>query len=94
MERTLEITDKYNPVDAAHNQTNTFDRIEEEIDYSEFFHKYLINNTPCLLSSDFTRSWPARHLWTSSNNQPDLEKIVSILVEDYTVPVSDCLTRE
>ena len=71
----------------------------DKMDYQDFFSKYLLTNTPCLLSSNHTSSWPSKRDWVrfdceKRKLEPDLEAIHRILKEDYLVPVSDCDTKE
>ena len=48
------------------------DVLEKHLCYSEFYHRYLVANKPCLLSELWTESWPCRKLWVK-NGQPDWE---------------------
>ena len=54
-----------------------------KMDYEDFFEKYLLTNTPCLLSSAHTASWPSRRDWTrfdceKRKLEPDLDAIHKI----------------
>merc|ERR1719450_1587045 len=82
------------------SQCSTKDFLKiDKMDYEDFFEKYLQTNTPCLLSSAHTASWPSRRDWTrfdcdKSKLEPDLDAIHKILKQDCLVPVSDCDTKE
>jgi len=74
--------------------------IVENIEYSEFFTRFLLRNVPCVLSESFTKNWPCRQDWTkidkdgSNQKAPDLEFFVNIVPKSLHVPVSDCSSRE
>ena len=98
--------------DWSGEEWSIFSRIEERLDYADFFRQHLLANRPCLLSSAFTEDWNARRDFISTNessvlsshdqlstNQssqlsPNLENIMKLLSQDYSVPVSDCSSRE
>ena len=44
-----------------------------ETNWIDVFCDFLIKNQPCMLSSEFTDSWPARKLWVSPDGQPNYE---------------------
>ena len=48
-------------------------RLQTSIPYSQFFHKFLESNSPCLLQNTFTNDWKARAEWVNDNGSPNLE---------------------
>ena len=96
--KEIEITDT--DLNGADCQTETSPendicRIEQELEYSEFFNNFLLRNRPCLFSSKFTAGWASRRDWVSGGERlaPNLAFIESLLEEDVSVPVSDCNSR-
>ncbi|KAE8595503.1 hypothetical protein XENTR_v10015768 [Xenopus tropicalis] len=71
------------------------DFIEEpqSFDYSEFFNKYLLTNSPCLFSAKFTQHWGSRKTWVTEENKPNWDH----LLENFgnaIVPVANCNVKE
>ena len=90
---TLEITLEAEEC-GSEEDCSIFPRIAEKLDYADFFRQHLLANRPCIMSSVFTDDWAARRDFITADNSPDLENIMNLLSQDYTVPVSDCSSRE
>ncbi|XP_069815241.1 2-oxoglutarate and iron-dependent oxygenase JMJD4 [Dendropsophus ebraccatus] len=71
------------------------DRIEDPdtFSYDEFFRKYLIANTPCLFSAEFSRLWSSRRTWVTPENKPHWGNLLRVF-GDAIVPVANCDVKE
>ncbi|XP_018121649.1 2-oxoglutarate and iron-dependent oxygenase JMJD4 isoform X2 [Xenopus laevis] len=61
--------------------------------YGEFFNKYLLTNSPCLFSAEFTQHWGSRKTWVTEENKPNWDH----LLENFgnaIVPVANCNVKE
>ncbi|XP_053324315.1 2-oxoglutarate and iron-dependent oxygenase JMJD4 [Spea bombifrons] len=65
----------------------------ESFAYSDFFHQYLLTNTPCLFSAKFTESWGCRGDWVTSGGRPDWDHLLQNF-GDAVVPVANCGIKE
>lgn len=52
----------------------------------------MIPNTPFILSSEVTTSWPARSKWVNSDSTPNLKGLR--MYEDQIVPVANTFRKE
>lgn len=64
MLKIIEITKNDVPSNAKHLPTiESVRRVDHNLTYNEFFHKFLINNEPCIIDTAITESWPCRQQW-------------------------------
>ncbi|XP_068091278.1 2-oxoglutarate and iron-dependent oxygenase JMJD4 [Hyperolius riggenbachi] len=71
-----------------------WDRIDfiedpDSFSYHQFFHKYMLGNTPCLFSSKFTKTWGSREFWVTADNKPNWDHLLQNFGEAI-VPVANC----
>lgn len=70
----------------------TIDYIPIETTYEQFFKKYLMANTPCIIRAEQTKHWRSIHEWLNDKGAPDFAYLKSKF-GSATVPVADCSTR-
>ncbi|XP_018426430.1 PREDICTED: jmjC domain-containing protein 4 [Nanorana parkeri] len=82
-------------VEAGVKVRDHIDLIEEPetFSYHQFFHQYMIGNSPCLFSSKFTESWGSRRSWVSADNEPNWNHLLRNF-GDAAVPVANCDVKE
>ncbi|XP_064410583.1 2-oxoglutarate and iron-dependent oxygenase JMJD4 isoform X2 [Latimeria chalumnae] len=64
-----------------------------EFGYSEFFRKYLLPNTPCVLASSFTEGWNSRRRWVTEDGKPNFQQLLHRF-GDAVIPVANCDVKE
>eukprot|EP00092_Neocalanus_flemingeri_P001131 GFUD01001205.1.p1 GENE.GFUD01001205.1~~GFUD01001205.1.p1 ORF type:complete len:416 (+),score=87.05 GFUD01001205.1:31-1278(+) len=67
-----------------------FPRISHDLDYSEFFEKFLFQNLPVIFSNQITSKWESVKDWSTTEGFPNLTFFESIIDQESLVPVSDC----
>lgn len=80
-------------IDGAEENVSKIAYLDANISYHEFFRRYALTNTPCVISADATSDWRSRHEWVDSNGQPRLEFLKSAF-GSTTVSVSDCSVKQ
>ncbi|XP_012262571.2 2-oxoglutarate and iron-dependent oxygenase JMJD4 isoform X1 [Athalia rosae] len=72
------------------NQGSVIEYVDSSLSYNEYFFRYLLGNTPCIIQNA-TDSWPSRQKWHTNNtlNFEYLKKIFGTTI----VPVADCTKR-
>ncbi|XP_030045757.1 2-oxoglutarate and iron-dependent oxygenase JMJD4 [Microcaecilia unicolor] len=61
--------------------------------YSEFFRRFLLSNSPCVLSARFTDGWGSRRCWVSPRGKPNFDHLLQNF-GDAIVPVANCDVKE
>ncbi|XP_071448147.1 2-oxoglutarate and iron-dependent oxygenase JMJD4 [Hetaerina americana] len=70
------------------NSSGGIARISGDVPYSEFFHKYMANNIPCIFEESVTKSWLSRKLWVK-DELPNFEYLRENFGETIA-PVANC----
>lgn len=73
-----------------YEQHRSFQRISSDMEYFEFFEKYLSQNCPVVFSDFLTQGWRSVEDWSSSEGVPNLSFFETIINKDCLVPVSNC----
>ncbi|CAN7937524.1 unnamed protein product, partial [Ixodes hexagonus] len=90
----MKMIDLLNPRETRRdgNELIAIDYVSNELTYDEFFKKYLMTNTPCIIRAEQTRHWRSVRGWVDGRGAPNFAYLRSEFGH-AAVPVADCSTR-
>lgn len=81
------------PEGSEGNSAMGFDELFQPLTYSQFFHRYILTNRPCLLRKGLIEHWASRKDWTDGEGKPNIRFFQSLFPQQQMVPVSICDKR-
>nr|VZI32867.1 unnamed protein product [Spirometra erinaceieuropaei] len=62
--------------------------------YADFYVKFLLPNKFCLFAEDLTAGWPARKLWTRTDDTVNIDALLEGFKDEASLCVADCRRLE